>query len=89
MVEKTDRDTDESISTKPKFNKVLIALFGFLGLFCVAMITTFVMLIKMQNAPQEPSAQDGGASESDRVVVKPHVDEKAIEAAKAEVTSEK
>ncbi len=90
MVEKAEKGSDESLSTKPKFNKVLIALFAFLGLFCVAMITIFVMLIKMQsNVPQDsPAPEASSATEPERVVVKPQTEEKAGEA-KAEKTSEK
>ncbi len=88
MVEKAERDNDESLSKKPKFNKVLIVLFAFLGLFCVAMIMTFVMLIKMQTSAPQDSPQDlSSANDPERVVVKP--EEKKEETAKSEKTSEK
>lgn len=87
MADRNEKDEDES--GKPKMNMVLVVLFSFLGLFCIAMIAAFAMLIKMQmSAPQDSSAAEVASSEPEKVLVKPS-DEKGQESAKAEKVSDK
>ncbi|MGD9591858.1 MAG: flagellar basal body-associated FliL family protein [Candidatus Berkiella sp.] len=66
MVDEADKGSEQT--SKPKMNKMILGLVGFLGVFFIAMIVGLVMILKMpttvSQAEQEPVVQ----AQSDEVV---------------------
>jgi flagellar FliL protein len=80
---------DEDGKSKPKVNKLMIALILFMSLLCVAMIASFYMIMKMQApAPHEalPEVTKNVDNAKDHVVSK---EAEKVDVPKAEKVSDK